>query len=154
MASQPLVDWENGLCDCFYSANTCCFGFWCCPCLACTVAGKHGENRCLPLCDIFSPALCTALGIPFFVPPAALSLRTSIRRTYGIKGSLCKDIAVSCFCMWCSWCQMHRELKERNKTTPVLNVPQTFPVVQQPPQMMTEQTSPPAYYVPHQLQYK
>uniref|UniRef100_A0A3Q2XWG8 Cornifelin homolog B-like n=1 Tax=Hippocampus comes TaxID=109280 RepID=A0A3Q2XWG8_HIPCM len=74
---------------CFCSG---CYGFWCCPCLACTVAGRYGENRCLPLCDIF-----------------ILSLRANMRGKYGIKGSMCNDILSSCFCMWCTWCQMHRE---------------------------------------------
>lgn len=36
------------------------------------------------------------------------------------QGSYCKDIAASCFCVWCSWCQMHRELKYRKKGTPVI----------------------------------
>ncbi|XP_028443995.1 cornifelin homolog A isoform X3 [Perca flavescens] len=86
-----------------------CYGFWCCPCLACTVSGRFGENRCLPLCDICSPAILAALGIPLCAaPPAGLSLRAAMRNRYGIKGSLCKDIAVSCFCGWCNWCQMHR----------------------------------------------
>lgn len=39
------------------------------------------------------------------------------------QGSYCKDITASCFCVWCSWCQMHRELKYRNKhTTVVVNM--------------------------------
>uniref|UniRef100_A0A672YC49 Cornifelin homolog A-like n=1 Tax=Sphaeramia orbicularis TaxID=375764 RepID=A0A672YC49_9TELE len=97
-----------------------CYGFWCCPCLACTVAGKFGENRCLPLCDIFSPAITAACGLPLCVPPAVLALRVGIRHRYGIKGSLCKDIASSCFCMWCSWCHMHRELKYRKKHAPAV----------------------------------
>lgn len=39
------------------------------------------------------------------------------------QGSYCKDIATSCFCVWCSWCQMHRELRYRKKnTTVVVNI--------------------------------
>ncbi|XP_054644618.1 cornifelin-like [Dunckerocampus dactyliophorus] len=148
MASQPLTEWHSGLCDCFENASTCCYGFWCCPCLACTVAGRHGENRCLPLCDICSPAVFTAFGIPMFVPPAVLSMRTSIRKTYRIQGSICEDIAVSCFCMWCSWCQMHRELKDQNKTTTVVNVVNQT-VVHQPAPVMMMQTHP-TVYVAHQ----
>uniref|UniRef100_A0A3Q3D778 Cornifelin homolog B-like n=1 Tax=Hippocampus comes TaxID=109280 RepID=A0A3Q3D778_HIPCM len=92
MASQPaLTDWSTDLMDCCESASTCCYGFWCCPCLACTVAGRYGENRCLPL---------------------FLSLRANMRGKYGIKGSMCNDILSSCFCMWCTWCQMHREVPQ------------------------------------------
>ncbi|XP_035504236.2 cornifelin [Scophthalmus maximus] len=129
----PLTDWHSGLFDCFESTSTCCYGFWCCPCLACTVAGKYGENRCLPLCDMFSPAITAAVGLPLCVPPAAVTLRASIRARYGIKGSLCKDIAASCFCMWCSWCQMHRELKHRKKNPTVVVNMQPAPVMMAAP---------------------
>nr|XP_019953924.1 PREDICTED: cornifelin-like [Paralichthys olivaceus] len=124
-----LRDWNSGLCDCLEDGSSCCYGFWCCPCLACTVSGKFGENRCLPLCDICSPAILSACGIPLFVPPAAVTLRASIRSRYGIKGSLCKDIVASCFCMWCSWCQMHRELKQVKKNNVVIVNAQPAPMV-------------------------
>ncbi|XP_077573572.1 cornifelin homolog B-like [Stigmatopora nigra] len=140
--SGPLVDWDSDLCDCFENASTCCYGFWCCPCLACTVAGRYGENRCLPLCDIFAPAALNSCGIPMFVPPAVLSLRASMRAKYGIKGNLCNDIIASCFCIWCSWCQMHRELKYQKKKPTVINVQQVT-VVQQPvPTMVVQQPAP------------
>lgn len=138
-----------------------CYGFWCCPCLACTVAGNFGQNRCLPLCDICSPSVMSAFGIPLFVPPAGLALRVGVRHKYNIKvkhlnnllmfeqllrktesphavlykttcgttffylflqGSICKDIATSCICVWCNWCQMHRELKYRKKGPAVVNM--------------------------------
>ncbi|XP_029285985.1 cornifelin-like [Cottoperca gobio] len=131
MAARPETTWNSGLCDCFEDTSTCCYGFWCCPCLACTVSGKFGENRCLPLCDIFSPAIVAACGVPVFVPPAVLSLRVAMRNRYRIKGSICKDIAVSCFCLWCSWCQMHRELKHQQKA-PTVVVIQPAPVMMAP----------------------
>ncbi|XP_061883541.1 cornifelin homolog B-like [Entelurus aequoreus] len=148
MNSRPLAAWHSGVCDCFENASTCCYGFWCCPCLACTVSGRHGENTCLPLCDIFGSGVCAAVGIPVCVPPAGLSMRTSIRKTYNIKGSLCKDILVSCFCVWCSWCQLHRELKHQNKTTAVVNVINQT-VIQQPAPMMMMQTQPTVYVAQH-----
>uniref|UniRef100_A0A3B4WHZ7 Cornifelin homolog A-like n=1 Tax=Seriola lalandi dorsalis TaxID=1841481 RepID=A0A3B4WHZ7_SERLL len=135
MASYPLTNWKTGLFDCCDDINSCCYGFWCCPCLACTVSGRFGENRCLPLCDICSPAITSAFGLPCCAPPAALSLRVGIRHRYGIEGTLCKDITTSCFCMWCSWCQMHRELKDRKKNSPkntiTVNV-QPAPVIMAP----------------------
>ncbi|XP_041647946.1 cornifelin-like [Cheilinus undulatus] len=138
---QPLTDWNTGLFDCCDDVSTCCYGFWCCPCLACTVSGRFGENRCLPLCDICSPAVVSALGIPLCAPPAALSLRAAIRHRHAIKGTLCKDIATSCFCSWCSWCQMNRELKYRKKNTAVVVN------VQPPPVMMAPGNAPPAGFV-------
>uniref|UniRef100_A0A3B5LTZ3 Plac8 onzin related protein 6 n=1 Tax=Xiphophorus couchianus TaxID=32473 RepID=A0A3B5LTZ3_9TELE len=105
-------DWNSGLFSCCDDIKSCCYGFWCCPCLACTVSGLFGQNRCLPLCDICSPAVMSAFGIPLCVPPAGLALRVGIRQKYEIKGSLFRDIFASCFCVWCSWCQMHCKLKE------------------------------------------
>lgn len=64
-----------------------CYGFWCCPCLACTVSGNFGEDRCLPLCDMCSPAITAACGLPLCVPPAAFGLRVGIRHRYNIKVS-------------------------------------------------------------------
>lgn len=197
MASQPvLTDWNSDLFECCESASTCksfgsevvrrvsrwylrfcfcsgCYGFWCCPCLACTVAGKYGENRCLPLCDIISPAVCVICEIPCFAPPAALSLRANMRSKYGIKvrwlkpeaicekyrfipnfqiypvpfsqGSLCKDIVASCFCAWCSWCQMHRELKYRSKNPTVINVFNQTIVSQPPPVVIMNPKAAPPY---------
>ncbi|KAL3047157.1 hypothetical protein OYC64_021392 [Pagothenia borchgrevinki] len=122
MAGEPEKAWNSGLLDCFEDTNTCCYGFWCGPCLACTVSGRFGENYCFPLCDIVP--LCTSLmiGMPICVPPAALSTRAAMRNRYHIRGSLCDDVAVSCFCQWCSWCQMHRELKYRNIVPVVINM--------------------------------
>lgn len=143
MEQQAFIEWHSGLFDCFEDVKTCCYGFWCCPCLACTVSGGFGENTCLPLCDILSPAIMSACGIPLFIPPAALSLRSAVRNRYGIKGSLCKDMAVSCFCEWCSWCQMHRELRHRKKTPTVINVQnQTFVNMQPAPVVMVNQPQP------------
>uniref|UniRef100_A0A3P8SNV9 Plac8 onzin related protein 6 n=1 Tax=Amphiprion percula TaxID=161767 RepID=A0A3P8SNV9_AMPPE len=136
MAQTPLTDWNSGLCDCFEDASTCCYGFWCFPCFACSVSGRFGENSCLPLCDICSPAILTFCGIPLFAPPAGLSVRAAMRNKYGIKGSLCKDIAIACFCGCCSWCQMHRELKERNKTPTVITAPSPVRVQPAPVMMM------------------
>uniref|UniRef100_A0A665VFA0 Plac8 onzin related protein 6 n=1 Tax=Echeneis naucrates TaxID=173247 RepID=A0A665VFA0_ECHNA len=128
MASETS-EWNSELCDCFESASTCCYGFWCCPCLACTVSGRFGENRCLPLCDVCTPAIMTACGVPLFVPPVAVALWASLRNRYKIKGSICKDIIASCFCVWCVWCQMHRELKDRKKHSPVVVNVQPAPMV-------------------------
>ncbi|XP_041863330.1 cornifelin-like [Melanotaenia boesemani] len=134
MAEKPQTEWSSGLGDCFEDASTCCYGFWCGPCLTCTVSGRFGENSCLPLCDIL-PSAMTLLWTPLIVPPAALSVRAAMRNRYGIKGSLWKDIAISCCCSWCSWCQMHRELKHRMKVPVVINMqPQT--IVNMPPQTL------------------
>uniref|UniRef100_A0A8C6UC20 Cornifelin n=1 Tax=Neogobius melanostomus TaxID=47308 RepID=A0A8C6UC20_9GOBI len=71
-----------------------CYGFWCGPCLACTVSGRMKELYCLPL-----------------FPPVVYGMRVAMRNRYKIKGSLLNDLFASWCCAWCSWCQMHRELK-------------------------------------------
>uniref|UniRef100_A0A3B5LGQ5 Plac8 onzin related protein 2 n=1 Tax=Xiphophorus couchianus TaxID=32473 RepID=A0A3B5LGQ5_9TELE len=85
----------SGLFDCFEDVSTCCYGFWCCPFLTCTVSRRFGEQTFL---------MC---GVPVMIPPVTLSLRASIRNKRGLEGSLCDDILISCCCIWCSWCQMH-----------------------------------------------
>uniref|UniRef100_A0A3B3UZP0 Plac8 onzin related protein 6 n=1 Tax=Poecilia latipinna TaxID=48699 RepID=A0A3B3UZP0_9TELE len=107
MTETPLKQWKSGLFDCFEDANTCCYGFWCCPFLACTVSRRFGENPCLPLCDMLVSSTVVVFGVSFVIPPVALSLRASIRNKRGLKGSLYSDILTSCCCVWCSWCQMH-----------------------------------------------
>uniref|UniRef100_A0A3B4BFN1 Plac8 onzin related protein 6 n=1 Tax=Periophthalmus magnuspinnatus TaxID=409849 RepID=A0A3B4BFN1_9GOBI len=118
--------WSTALMDCFEDAATCCYGFWCCPCLSCTVSGRLQQPYCLPLCDL--PCL----------PPAGLALRLTMRNKYKIKGTICRDICTSCFCVWCSWCQLHRELRAQDKgpiTVNVTNVVHAQPV----PMMMVNQ---------------
>lgn len=111
MATQPLTNWSTGLFSCCDNCSSCevsskllkllftfgaegslssasfsgCYGFWCCPCLACTVSGMAGANHCLPLCDIFSPAILTSCGVPLSIPPALLSVRVATRQKYGIE---------------------------------------------------------------------
>uniref|UniRef100_A0A8C5DIR6 PLAC8 family protein n=1 Tax=Gouania willdenowi TaxID=441366 RepID=A0A8C5DIR6_GOUWI len=78
-AQTPLIDFNTGLFGCFED------GCWCCPCLACTVSGRFGENICLPLCDIITLVCFSACGIPLFVPPAGVTMTASMRNRYGIK---------------------------------------------------------------------
>uniref|UniRef100_A0AAV2KUT8 Uncharacterized protein n=1 Tax=Knipowitschia caucasica TaxID=637954 RepID=A0AAV2KUT8_KNICA len=105
-----------------------CYGFWCGPCLACTVAGRMKECYCLPLCDYCLPGA---------IPPAALGLRVALRKKFNIKGSVVKDICISWCCSWCSWCQMHRELKRRSKVPTIVNV-QNVVQMQPAPMMMSQ----------------
>ncbi|KAL1266710.1 hypothetical protein QQF64_002385 [Cirrhinus molitorella] len=107
--------WNSGICDCFQDLKSCCYAYWCFPCFSCSTTGEFGESTCLPLLDILGPALMAALGIGVCVPPVALGMRVAVRYKYHIGGSLCEDIMVSCCCVWCSWCQMSREIKARKK---------------------------------------
>ncbi|KAL0994155.1 hypothetical protein UPYG_G00118470 [Umbra pygmaea] len=106
--------WRHDLFSCCEDVKLSCYGFWCCPCLACSTTKDFGERRYLPIVDFIGPACFLAFGVPMAVPPASLGMRVAMRYKYNIKGSICHDILASCFCVCCSWCQMAREVKERN----------------------------------------
>uniref|UniRef100_A0A3B3BMG6 Plac8 onzin related protein 6 n=1 Tax=Oryzias melastigma TaxID=30732 RepID=A0A3B3BMG6_ORYME len=140
MAARTETEWNTALLDCFEDPRTCCYGFWCGPCLACTVSGRFRELYCLPACDVLAllsqlmgVPLCVLaspiFGITISVPPVAVSMRAAMRNRYGIKGSIAEDVAASCFCWWCAWCQMYRELKHRMKTPPAAMMMPTVPMM-------------------------
>ncbi|XP_051540834.1 cornifelin-like [Myxocyprinus asiaticus] len=122
--------WSTGLFDCCQDMNSCCYAYWCCPCFACSTTGEFGESTCLPLIDLLGPGLMAAFGMVVCVPPVTLGMRVAVRHRYDIGGSLFEDILVSCCCVWCSWCQMNREIKERKKPITVVTMQ---PVVQAVP---------------------
>lgn len=144
----------------FWSSG--CYGFWCFPCFMCTTTGEFGESTCLPLLDIFGPAILATFGIPVCVPPVSLGMRVAVRHKYDIgvsfslsfisetvnhrrlqniclyvlqQGSICEDIMVTCCCIWCSWCQMSREIKARKAQS--VTVVTTQPVIQTIPMTTT-----------------
>jgi len=95
-APQNQREWTTGLCDCCADMKTCLCGYFCLPCLACSVASRLGENGCCVGC-------CLA-------PVTWMAMRTKLRTMYGINGSICNDYcAVEC-CATCAMCQMDREL--------------------------------------------
>ncbi|XP_060934163.1 cornifelin homolog [Limanda limanda] len=126
----PSTQWNSDLFDFCDDTKVCCNGFWCCCCNACSVSEQFGQPPCLPMWDICTPACTACCGLPCCIPPAGLSLRVAIRYKYGIEGTLFEDIIVSSVCMWCSWCQMRRELKFRKTNPVVVNMPR--PVVPAP----------------------
>nr|XP_046174023.1 DNA-directed RNA polymerase II subunit RPB1-like [Oncorhynchus gorbuscha] len=140
VAAPAMKAWNTGLFDCCQDMNSCCYGFWCCPCLACSTTGEFGESTCLPLVDIIGPACMVAFGVPIIVPPASLSMRVAVRHKYGIQQSLCEDIMASCFCVWCSWCQMAREIKDHKKSC-TFTTTQPVAIQVQPPTMTNSNVS-------------
>ncbi|XP_036381551.1 cornifelin homolog B-like [Megalops cyprinoides] len=112
---QPVVEtvqsnqWSSGICDCWEDKANCCFAFWCLPCFTCKTSQDYGQCLCLPLLD---------LGI---VPPITLSMRVSMRKQYGITGTICNDCLYATFCRACTWCQMAREMKQRFQPIVLIN---------------------------------
>ncbi|MGH0155990.1 UNVERIFIED_CONTAM: hypothetical protein FKN15_050924 [Acipenser sinensis] len=70
----------------------------CCPmALGCYTANIYGENCCLGC-----------------LPGGMTALRTHMRMTYGIQGTVCNDALMTFFCGVCETCRMAREVRIRN----------------------------------------
>ncbi|XP_063072361.1 placenta-specific gene 8 protein-like [Engraulis encrasicolus] len=95
-------NWSTGLFDCCADMSSCCFAFWCFPCMQCQTTGKHGWCCAMPLLD---PPSCLAV---------TCCIRKSVRHKFNIEGSVCKDIWATLCCYMCVWCQMSRELKTQD----------------------------------------
>ncbi|XP_068609380.1 placenta-specific gene 8 protein-like [Brachionichthys hirsutus] len=87
-------EFQTGLCNNFDDCGTCCFGFWCYPCLGCTIASDMGE--CF---------LC-GLGMP---------IRSVYRTKYNISGSMLNDYMVTMCCSVCATCQLKRDIDRRKE---------------------------------------
>ncbi|CAH1785696.1 unnamed protein product [Owenia fusiformis] len=110
-AGQPR-EWTTGLLNCTAYAdpwgrpeltNKCISTIFCAPCVEMGVADDLGENACLP-----------CLG-----PVGSLALRTKLRRSHNIEGTICGDLKSVCFCYCCHVCQMSREIEAITNATKV-----------------------------------
>ncbi|KAI4897444.1 hypothetical protein NFI96_022314 [Prochilodus magdalenae] len=72
-------------------------GFLCPIALGCYTANKYGENACLAC-----------------VPGGMAAMRTHMRLTYGIQGTVCNDALMTCCCGIFETCRMAREIRVRN----------------------------------------
>ncbi|XP_014881177.1 placenta-specific gene 8 protein [Poecilia latipinna] len=87
-------DFQTGLCDCCEDFGTCCYGFFCFPCLGCSIASDMNE--------------CCLCG-------TGMSIRSVYRTRYNIRGSLCQDyLKAGCFPI-CATCQLKRDINRRKE---------------------------------------
>ncbi|XP_041069353.1 cornifelin homolog A-like [Cetorhinus maximus] len=97
---KPLLGsgtWSTGLCSLADNVPICILGTFCPSILGCHVAHSYGENCCLPL-----------------APGALIALRTHMRLSYNIEGTICNDALMMLFCGPCELCRMARELRNHN----------------------------------------
>ncbi|KAM3830062.1 cornifelin-like [Vipera latastei] len=89
--------WASGRYECCLDCPMCCVGICCPVILSCYVARKYGEHCCLAV-----------------VPGGMTALRTHMRVSYGIPGTVLRDALSMCLCGWCEICRMARELHTRS----------------------------------------
>ncbi|KAF5901443.1 granulocyte colony-stimulating factor receptor, partial [Clarias magur] len=90
-------EWSTGLCSCCSDLLVCGLGCICPIALSCYTANKYGENPCLAC-----------------VPGGMAAMRTHMRLTYGIQGTICNDALMTCCCGIFETCRMTREIRIRN----------------------------------------
>eukprot|EP01064_Diplonema_japonicum_P020170 TRINITY_DN2928_c1_g1_i3.p1 TRINITY_DN2928_c1_g1~~TRINITY_DN2928_c1_g1_i3.p1 ORF type:complete len:214 (+),score=21.21 TRINITY_DN2928_c1_g1_i3:510-1151(+) len=125
-------EWSVGLCGCFSAGvGLFCSVMWCMPCM---LGRLHGaavgkqENTmdkgvCCGLTSALSAGTALTIGLTRFIPGCIMPqlgccptllyiywLRSVVRSSYGIEGTLCKDGASALFCPCCAVCQMHTEI--------------------------------------------
>lgn len=90
-------EWSTGLCSCFSDLFVCAVGCLCPLALSCYTASKYGEN-CFLGC----------------LPGGMTAIRTHMRLTYGIQGTIINDALMTFCCGLCETCRMAREVRIRN----------------------------------------
>ena len=89
--------------------GTCCYGFWCLPCLFGSNAEKIDDSSCVGCCLLYWLAsyfhLCC---LPH------MNKREKLRQKYGLQEEPCGDCLVTTFCSPCANCQEAREIKARS----------------------------------------
>ncbi|KAG6549760.1 hypothetical protein Mapa_008740 [Marchantia paleacea] len=104
--------WTTGLCGCFEHFSSCCCGF-CCPCV---LVGRYveiidqGATSCFSGGCVFC-CLQSFTGCGCFY---TFGYRARLRSKFGLPESPCGDCLTDCCCLYCSICQVYRELNNRN----------------------------------------
>ncbi|CAF3442855.1 unnamed protein product [Rotaria socialis] len=101
MSSQN--EWNEELCDCFDDCGTCCYGYWCAPCLFGSNAEKIDAHF----------YLCW---VPHYFE------RQNLREKYNLEANpSCGDCLTTSFCGPCALCQEAREMKSRENQQGVVS---------------------------------
>lgn len=101
-------EWSTGLFDCFADWSTCCYGYWCLPCLyGETLEHFEGGGCCSPCCIYYLLMSCCCMSC------FAGNSRKRIREKYSLPEEPCSDCCVHCWCTQCAVCQEAREIRLR-----------------------------------------
>uniref|UniRef100_UPI00398F38CB PLAC8-like protein 1 n=1 Tax=Pristiophorus japonicus TaxID=55135 RepID=UPI00398F38CB len=91
-------NWSTGLCNIFEDMSVCCCGFLCPMFMGCYLASSYGESCCVGM-----------------LPGGMTALRTHMRLSYGIQGTICGDAMMTCCCGTFETCRMAREMRKHNR---------------------------------------
>jgi Cys-rich protein (TIGR01571 family) len=104
-------DIVESLFGCFDDWGSCCYGYWCMPCLFGSNAKKIDDKNCVGMCCLYSIlASCYACWIPHCFERKALRDKYNLR-----EDPSCGDCLTTAFCGPCAHCQEARELKSRGE---------------------------------------
>jgi Cys-rich protein (TIGR01571 family) len=110
LSDRFLSDILETLCGCFDDWGSCCYGYWCTPCLFGSNAEKISGSSCVGMCCLYSIlASCYLCWVPHTME------RKKLREKYGlIENPSCGDILTTLCCGPCALCQEAREMKSRS----------------------------------------
>ncbi|XP_043940750.1 cornifelin-like [Protopterus annectens] len=92
--------WSTGVVSCCADLPICVLGTFCPLILGCYAADRYGENPLLAV-----------------VPGGMTAMRTHMRLSYGIEGTLCNDALMVCCCHVCEVCRMAREVRIQTRAS-------------------------------------
>jgi len=104
-------EWNEQLFGCCDDLGSCCYGYWCLPCLFGSNTEKIDDSNCVLMCCAYCClAQCYLCWIPHWLK------REKLRNKFGLKEDPCGDCPVTLFCGPCAVCQEAREMKSRDRS--------------------------------------
>ena len=102
---------SESLCGCFEDCGSCCYGYWCTPCLFGSNTEKIDGSNCVLMCCAYSLLTSVYLcWIPHYMK------RKELRMKYGLREDpSCGDCPTTLCCSPCALCQEARFLKNRGQ---------------------------------------
>lgn len=110
----PMSEWSSGLCSCLEDGSGCCYGFFCSGCS--TMESRAAlELRSATRCEL---CLGCALSVISFYWIGWLVHGFLVLKNHELMGSKFNikpenNCLKSFFCLWCSVCQIDREISQR-----------------------------------------